>query len=305
MKFLKRLQSNEKLMRLLTISQRRISDANIGNNAVVVAYYLLLSLFPLLIAIGNLLPFLHIDPNSILPYIKNVIPDEVYQFIGPAIQNLLTQSSGSLLSVSALAAIWSASQSINGLQTAMNRAYGVEDRKNFVVIRIVSVLILVLLLFAIFAVTLVLGVGKVVLDGLQPIFGFSSEIIGLFQTLKWPLSILTLVVIMIVIYWVVPNAKVTLRAVIPGAVIATVGWMILGQVFGIYTTFFAAKVSGYQIIGSFIVLMIWLNLAATIVIFGGIVNAIVAEYTTGEEVTERDGPLDKLSNKIQEKISDK
>lgn len=305
MKFLKKLQSNEKLMKLLKITQRRVSAANIGNNSVVVAYYLLLSLFPLMIAVGNLLPFLHIDPNSILPYIKNVIPDEVYQFIGPAIQNLLTQSSGSLLSVSALAAVWSASQSINGLQTAMNRAYGVEDRNNFIVVRIVSVLILVLLLFAIIAVTLVLGVGKAVLDGLQPIFGFSSEIIGLFQTLKWPLSILTLVVIMTVIYWVVPNAKVTFKAVIPGAVIATVGWMILGQVFGIYTMFFASKVSGYQIIGSFIVLMIWLNLAATIVIFGGIVNAIVAEYTTGEEVAEREGPLDKLSTKIQEKISDK
>ena len=88
----------------------------------------------------------------------------------------------------------------------------------------------------------------------------------------------------------------------PGAVVATLGWMLLGQLFGLYAQFFAAKVSGYQIIGSFIVLMLWLNMAATIIILGGITNAIIAEYITGEEVQDRKGPLAKLGNKIEAKI---
>lgn len=305
MKLLNKIKDNDKLMELLKITKNRVSDAAIGNNSVVVAYYLMLSLFPLLIAVGNLLPFLRIDPNSILPYIKNVIPAEVYSFIGPAIQNLLTQGSGSLLSVSALATLWSASQSINGLQVAMNRAYGVEDRRNFIIVRIVSLIVIVLLLVALIGVTIVLGLGKMILDALQPIFEFSQDIIDTFQTLKWPLSILTLFAIMAVIYWVVPNAKVSLRSVLPGAVVATIGWMLLGQVFGIYAHFFASKISAYQIIGSFLVLMIWLNLAATIIIFGGIVNAVIAEYTTGQEVSEREGPVARISAKIEEKITNK
>ena len=64
---------------------------------------LLLSLFPLLIAVGNVLPYLRIDPNSVLPYIAEAIPKDVYKNLEPAIRSLLTQRSGGLLSVSALA----------------------------------------------------------------------------------------------------------------------------------------------------------------------------------------------------------
>lgn len=302
MNWLRKIRQNEALKKLLTISKQRISDAELGNSSVVVAYYLLLSLFPLLIAVGNLLPFFQIDPNSILPYLKNVMPTEIYTFLKPAIHSLLTQGSGGLLSISALAAVWSASKSINALQGAMNKAYGVDNRDNFIVVRIVSVLILLLLLAGGLSATLVLGVGKAVLDTLQPIFGFSGDIINAFQTFKWPATILALLLIMTVIYWLVPNAKVRFLSAFPGAVIATLGWLLLGQLFGLYTRFFAAKVSGYQIIGSFIVLMIWLNLAARITLFGGIINAIIATYRSGGNVEKRQGPITRATSKLRARI---
>lgn len=305
MNWLRKIRQNEELKRLLTISKQRFSDAELGNSSVVVAYYLLLSLFPLLIAVGNLLPFFQIDPNSILPYLKNVMPGEIYTFLGPAIHSLLTQGSGGLLSISALAAVWSASKSINALQGAMNKAYGVDNRDNFIVVRIVSVLILLLLLAGGLSATLVLGVGKAVLDALQPIFGFSGDIINTFQTFKWPATILALLLIMTVIYWLVPNARVRFVSAFPGAVVATLGWLLLGQLFGLYTRFFAAKVSGYQIIGSFIVLMIWLNLAAGITLFGGIINAIIATYRSGGNVEKRHGPITRITSKLRTRIKQK
>ncbi|MDT2756455.1 YihY/virulence factor BrkB family protein [Enterococcus asini] len=305
MNWLRKIRQNEELKTLLTISKQRFSDAELGNSSVVVAYYLLLSLFPLLIAVGNLLPFFQIDPNSILPYLKNVMPGEIYTFLGPAIHSLLTQGSGGLLSISALAAVWSASKSINALQGAMNKAYGVDNRDNFIVVRIVSVLILLLLLAGGLSATLVLGVGKAVLDALQPIFGFSGDIINTFQTFKWPATILALLLIMTVIYWLVPNAQVRFVSAFPGAVVATLGWLLLGQLFGLYTRFFAAKVSGYQIIGSFIVLMIWLNLAAGITLFGGIINAIIATYRSGGNVEKRHGPITRITSKLRTRIKQK
>ncbi len=131
MKVWNKIKQNENLMRFIETTQKRITDSEMSTTSVVVAYYLLLSLFPLIIAFGNILPFLHIDQETVLTYLREVIPETVYQFIGPAIKDLLTQSSGGLLSVSALAALWSASQSINALQIAMNKAYGVENRKKF------------------------------------------------------------------------------------------------------------------------------------------------------------------------------
>lgn len=108
MKFLDNIKKNQSLMRFIETTQSHMVTAEIGNSSVVVAYYLLLSLFPLLIAVGNVLPYLRIDPNSVLPYIAEAIPKDVYKNLEPAIRSLLTQRSGGLLYVSALAAFCSA-----------------------------------------------------------------------------------------------------------------------------------------------------------------------------------------------------
>ncbi|MFV0558437.1 MAG: YihY/virulence factor BrkB family protein [Enterococcus sp.] len=300
-----KLQQNQKLKLLISTAKERITDAELGNTSIVVAYYLLLSLFPLLIAVGNLLPFLAISPDAVLPYVQEVFPDEIYQFLGPAISNLLTQSSGSLLSLSAIAALWSASQSINAMQIAMNKAYGVDNRHNFIIVRLVSILVIVLFMIAIVGATLVLSLGQLLLDTLQPIFNISTDIIQQFQTWKWPTTIFLMIIAMSLIYWIVPNAKVRVRSVLPGAVFATVGWMLLVQLFGIYAQYFASKISGYQIIGSFIVLMIWLNFAATVIVAGGVVNAIVEEYSTGHRAVERMGIFAKISLKVEHKVKNR
>jgi len=305
MKIVDKVKSNQKLMRFIETTQNRITDSEMGTTSVVVAYYLLLSLFPLMIALGNLLPYLSIDPNTVLSYVQELIPNQIYDFIGPAIENLLTTSSGGLLSISALAALWSASQSINALQIAMNKAFGVDQRSNFIVVRAVSFVIILLFMIAIVGVTMVFGLGKIILDFFQPIFKFQDNLIDTFQTVKWPVTIVALLFIMMLIYWLVPNAKVKLRSTLPGAIFATIGWMLLSQVFGLYARYFAAKIIGYQIIGSFIVLMIWLNLAATIIILGGIINAVVEEYVSGQEIKERTDPVQRISSKIEDTFTNK
>lgn len=281
----------------LKIVKGRMADAEIGSSSVVVAYYLLFSLFPLLIAVGNLIPYLQIEADTVLSYLTEIIPSEIFSFLGPAIKSLLTQRSGGLLSVSALVTLWSASQSINALQKAMNRAYGVEGRGNFVITRLISIVALIFFMLAFVFVTIVFGLGKMIIDFIHPIFDFPMDWIDKFQALKWPVTLIGLLLLMSLIYLIIPNAKVRFRSVFPGAVFATVGWMILSQGFGLYAKYFASRVSGYQIIGSFIVLMIWLNLVSMIVILGGIMNAVVAEYTTGHEIEERSNLIDRISNK--------
>ncbi|GFK24963.1 YihY/virulence factor BrkB family protein [Tetragenococcus halophilus] len=269
------------ISRFFSIAKERVKISEFTTYSIVVAYYLLLSLFPLLITVGNILPFLSIDPSSVLPYIQEIMPSTIYQFLGPAIKDLLTQSSGGLLSISAITTIWSASKSINALQKAMNKSLGVEQRTG-IVARILSVLVLILFLFAMVALSLIIGAGQVLLDAIQPIFAISDSFVNIFQTVKWPLTFVALFLLMAIIYWMIPNVKMKLRSVLPGAIFATIGWLLLSQVFGLYARYFATTVSGYQIIGSFVVLMLWLNFAAMIIILGSVLNASMEEFYNGE-----------------------
>lgn len=288
------------VQRFIATTRTKVKDSEMTQSSIVIAYYLLLSLFPLLIAVGNILPYLQIDPNTILPYLQEVIPPSIYAFLSPAILDLLTQASGGALSLSALLTIWSASASMNALQIAFTKAYGVPKRGNFIVMRIVSLLTMFALMLGIIGMTLILGSGKLILDKLQPIFLFSDQIIATFQTVKWPLTIVILLTLMLVIYGIIPNVKLRARSILPGAIFATIGWMALSQVFGIYAKFFATRISGYQIIGSFVVLMVWLNFAAMILVLGGIINAIIEESIAGK-VEERDKAKNLLPKKLKEK----
>lgn len=301
MKLLDRLK-NKRFAAFITIFKKQMTEAEVGNNAVVVSYYLLLSIFPLIIVIANILPLLQIDPQTILPYVKEIFPAEIYKFLRPALISLFTQGSGGLLSVSALGAVWSASQGVNALQKAMNQAYGVEARGNAVLVRLVSVGLVGLLMLAIFGAALVLSIGQVILEAIQPIINLSTDFVDLFLTLRWPVVLVILFAVMAVIYYVLPNAKPTVRSVLPGTFFATVGWMLLSQLFGIYAQYFARRVGGYQIIGSFIVLMLWLNFAATIIILGGVLNAVLAEFHSGKELATKDGMISRFDKRIKEAV---
>ena len=80
MKFLDNIKKNQSLMRFIETTQSHMVTAEIGNSSVVVAYYLLLSLFPLLIAVGNVLPYLRIDPNSELRYFDSTFRGVAFCF---------------------------------------------------------------------------------------------------------------------------------------------------------------------------------------------------------------------------------
>lgn len=296
-----RLTENKKFMQFIETSKRHLLAADLGNTSVVVAYYLLLSLFPLLIAIGNLLPYLQLDPTRVMMYLRQVIPETIYKQLASAIFTLLTQRSGRLLSFSALAALWSASQSIHALQTAMNKSFDVTTQRNAVVARLLSLFVIVLLLVALALVVVVLGFGQMILSALTPVFHFPTQLIAQFDALKWPLTFVVLFGIMCMIFWILPSVRLPFRSVLPGALSATIGWLILSQVFGLYVKYFNAGVASYQIIGSFIVLMLWLNLAATLLILGCILNAVVEEYRTQGHIQEREDLYKRLVKKIKSK----
>lgn len=279
---------NKKLLDFIQITQKRMMQAEIGTSAVVVAYYLLLSLFPLLLTVGNILPLLNLNPQTVLPYIEELMPSEIFNQLEPAFVNLLTQSNTSVLSLSAIVTLWSASRSVNALQEAMNKAYGVEPRSNFLVTKVVSFFMMILIVVSVVGVVVVLGIGQQILDWLQTVFGFSLTIVDTFSALKWPVVVAGLIIVMCLIYRLLPNAKIRILSVLPGALFTSLGWIALSQVFSLYLNYFSPAMASYQIIGSFIILMIWLNLASTMIILGGIINAVVAEFRSGKQLVERE-----------------
>ncbi|CAD5900811.1 conserved membrane hypothetical protein [Carnobacterium maltaromaticum] len=295
-------------LRFFETIQRKYQEAEVTNSSVVIAYYLLLSFFPIVIIIGNLLPLLNLDINTILPYFSTIIPEAIYKEIVETIHRLLTSSSSGMLSFGIIAAFWAASKGMNAMQVSMNKAYGVEPRKNMFVIRLASLAFTLILVLGIVALVLVFSFGQVVLNYLTPLLQLPEELVAIFQSVKWPVTLFVLLFVFTLVYYMVPNAQVKVKFVLPGAIFATIGWVLLSQAFAIYVRYFSGRTLSYGSVGIFIVLMLWLNGSGIVLTLGAVINASIDEFRHGkiENNSSRIGDyFERQINKGKDKLTNK
>lgn len=255
--------------------------AQVSASAAVLAYYTLLSLFPAVVVVGNLLPMLGVNADTVLDYLQSAIPTSVYHFISPLVYDFLRRGSGGLLTTGALVALWSTSQGIAAFQRSVNQAYGVAADQNPIVNRLVSFVWVVVLIALLFPLVIIYGLGEQVLRGLQPIFNYPSRYVHLFNSLRWPVTFSIVFIALTLLYYFVPNARVRLRYVVVGALVATLCWMGLSRLFSYYPRFIARQLTTYKTIGAFIVLMIWLDFSGMVVMLGATINATVQVLSEG------------------------
>jgi membrane protein len=262
---------------LLKLLWHRIDEDDLPGLSAQLAYYFLLSLFPLLIVLFTLLPYFPIPHQDMLGVIRDFAPVEAMDLIEKNVHDIMDNRNGGLLSFGIIGTIWSASNGIDAIVKAFNKAYNVKESRSFIVSRGMAILLtLGMILVLILAIVLPVF-GRAIGLFLFSSMGYSSEFTKLWDTLSWLVSAIILFLIFTGLYWIAPNVRIKCRSAFPGAAFATVGWIISS----IGLTFYVGNISNYSLtygsIGAIIVLMIWLYISAFIIILGGEINAFYSE----------------------------
>ncbi|MFB7638454.1 YihY/virulence factor BrkB family protein [Peribacillus butanolivorans] len=254
---------------------KEIKEDRVTGLAAEQAYYYLLALFPLLILLLSILPYLNIDIQTAMDTIKTFMPTETVEVIEENIINILSERNGGLLTFGFLGTIWSASNGMNAFIHSMNIAYDVKETRNFIKARFISI-ILTLGLVVAFIVMLGLPVfGKVIIDLLQQVISLPEEMQSLFSLLRWIIAVVVISLVLTFLYRFAPNKSFPIKHVIPGAVTATILWLGISLGFSFYVSNFANYSSTYGSLGGVIILMLWLYLSGLIFVIGGEINAIL------------------------------
>ncbi|WP_414838660.1 YihY/virulence factor BrkB family protein [Carnobacterium sp. TMP28] len=293
------ISKKKEIKKISCIFRKKYKEAEITNSGAIIAYYFLLSLFPLLIVIGNLLPLLNLSPETVYPYLDKAVPAYLVENLKPIMDKILTSGSNGVLSIAAIGTLWSASRGMNALQISMNKAYGVEARKNFILIRLASIAFTVVLITGLILLVAVFGFGQLILEELIPLLKLPADLINTFLSLRWPVTLFTLFFSFSLLYYFVPNAKLNLKMVLPGAVFSTVGWILITQAFTIYVAYFAIGTLSYGSVGTLIVFMLWLNMLGALLTLGALVNATITEYQ--EETIEQSSS--RVGKYVERKLS--
>lgn len=256
----------------------RIQHADVTALGAQLAFFFLLSLFPLLIFMVTLLPYLNLPEEKLFEFLLTYAPEEVYLLIDNTLDEVLSsQKNGGLLSVGILATIWSASNGMNALIKSLNRSYDLEETRPFFIARGISV-IFTLLLMLLLIIALVLPIfGKQIGTILFSFFGYEEGFKQVWASIRWTIPPVMIFVVFMLMYWIAPNRKLYLKSVIPGAIFATLGWILVSFAFSLYVSSFANYSATYGSIGGIIVLMMWLYFSGTILMVGGQINAVMQQ----------------------------
>ena len=253
---------------------RKVDVTGLGSQ---LAFFFLLSLFPLLIFLFTLLPYLNLDQSEIFMFIRDYAPESVALLIEDTVGEILSSRNTGLLSIGAVATVWSASKGMNALTKALNRSYFTEETRSYIVARGMSV-VFTIMLISVLVVALVLPVfGKQIGIFAFSYMGLEANFLHLWNSLRWIIPPFLIFGVFTILYWLVPNLKLHIKSVIPGAAFATLGWIVASVGFSYYVGSFGNYSNTYGSIGAIIVLMIWLYFSAIILMLGGQINAVMSE----------------------------
>lgn len=250
-----------------------IKEADVSSSGAQLAYFFLLSLFPLLLFILTLLPFLNLPQEQVFTMLENILPEQIYTLIESTIREVLASRNGGLLSVGIIATLWSASNGVNAIVKSLNRSYGIEETRPFIIARGMSLIFTVLLIVLVIVALILPVFGRAIGDFLANTIGFDHAFLIVFNYIRVLLPSILIIVVLILLYWVVPNRPINLRNAIPGALFASIGWGLISYGFSFYISNFANYSKTYGSIGGIIILMLWLYIIGIVLVLGGLLNA--------------------------------
>lgn len=253
----------------------RINDVDVTGLGAQLAFFFLLSIFPLLIFLITLLPYLNIAEDQIYNFMENIVPGEIYLLIEETLSEVLTQENRSLLSIGLIATIWSASLGMNALIKSLNKSYGVEENRPILIARGMAIITTVLMIF-ILLIALALPIfGQQLGIFIFSLLGLEEGFLETWNALRFTIPPLIIFAVAAVIYWTAPNVKLDIRSVLPGSAFTAIGWMAVSYGFSIYINNFGNYSATYGGIGGVIILMLWLYASSILLMVGGQINAVM------------------------------
>jgi membrane protein len=260
---------------------RECSEDNVFGGAAELAYYFMLALFPMLIFLTSLVGILPGVQEAIFNALSKVVPGDAWKLVSETLNDVITTSSGGLLSFGILGTIWAASSGVASVMGTLNTAYEVKEERSFLKTRLTAIGLTVSLAL------LVMGGGVLIMCahlfsdwitaslGLGTTFQIVSTVVG------YIIAIALLFLGIGLLYYFGPNVKQPWHWITPGAIFAVVAIILGSLLFSVYLKLGPSYSATYGSLGAVIILMLWLYLVGLVLLIGGEINSEV-EFATGE-----------------------
>jgi len=256
----------------------KTKEDNAFNGAAALGFFLTLAIFPAMILVMSVIPYLPIKDvdRAIMDFMAQVLPSQGFEQFRQVIQQIVTEKQGALLSLGALTTLWAASTGMYAIMQQLNVTYDVKETRGFLRARAVAIGLSILfgaLMLVVFSLVVLGGVAQ---GWVGKRFGFSEGLLAFFAVLRWVLIVLALMLAFSLTYRLAPDVENnSFRFVSKGGAAGTLMLVAASIGFAVYVQNFANYQAIYGGIGAVIVLMLWLYIAGLSLLVGAEINFLV------------------------------
>ncbi len=256
---------------------RVILALRIRLHAASACYFIVLAVFPALLLLLGLVKVAGLEVEQLVGIFSGVIPEALLEGAEELILLTYDKISASAIGLSAVTTLWSASRGIYGLLTGLNAVYGVPETRGYVKTRLLCVLYTFAFLLVLILTLLLHVFGTrvtAVLERMEaPFFRFLTD----YLNLRFILLLGLQSGIFTAMFLALPNKRSSFREVVPGALLASAGWLTFSNLYSIYVERFAHLGNVYGSVYAVSLSMLWLYCCMSIVFYGGVLNRLLNE----------------------------
>jgi membrane protein len=275
---------------------QRFQKDQITDRAAALTYYSLLSLFPaLLFAVAVLGVF---GQGGLIADAAGYLQDAgaPQDTVGAVTGALESAQSNRSTAITALVfglgtSLWGAAGAFGAVGRALNVIWRVEEGRGFVRKKLNDLLFTLLVLVLVMVTFVLVFLGGSLASEVLGAIGLGNTAADVWRIARWPAAVVSTMLIYAVVYYAAPNVEVRrFQWITPGAVFGVITWIAASGLFFVYVSNFSSYGATYGAFAGAVILLVWLWLSNTVLLFGAELNAAIDLRRSPELPRTYDGP---------------
>ena len=261
--------------RLINLFSRKIRDDHVAAFSAQAAFFIIISFFPFIMLLLSIVKFFPLEEEALRQTFTQIFPDTVDVMISSFIDQIYTTTASStVISVTAITALWSAAKGFLAILKGLNAVYEINETRKYLHLRLISA-IYTLIFAVMLIVTMILFVfGNRLYYWIEQKVPKLMDAALLIISLRTILGLVILIIFFLLIYAVVPNRKASIMSELPGAMICAAGWMGFSYAFSYYIDHFSNYEATYGSLTAVVLFMLWMYFCMYLLFLGAECNLL-------------------------------
>lgn len=262
-------------IRLIGLLSRKFRDDHIGAFSAQAAFFIIIAFFPFIMLLLSIVQYFPIRESTILTFITQAFPIAVRSMLVTVIIQIYDSSvSTTLISVTAISALWSAGKGFLAVMKGLNEVYSIRETRKYFLLRITSAFYTLVFAFMLIVTMILFVFGNRLFYWIEHKIPILMDTALIIISLRTILGLIVLILFFLVIYVFIPNRKAKFRHELPGAIICAAGWMGFSYAFSYYIDNFSDYSAMYGSLTAIVLFMLWMYFCMYLLFLGAEFNLL-------------------------------